>query len=512
MATKTTSANGTSNKMTAAELRKWYDENFSKVQELNRFQEASDAVKKLRDVTKKADKTISSFDKEKLRSYLKNITSSEKNLRDLSWYLYYRSHTYMRLITFYASMFCLDCRMINPVYDLLKGFDANKAMKSYSETLKWIDLMNNQSEMYVPLVSAFVQDVFYGVHITDETGTFIFEIPADYAKISGKYMTGDFTFQMDATYLKKFPELIEYIPEPFEQVWRDYESSGEKWQYIGDEFTFVLKSRREDPKIVVPIFASLFNSLINLIDLEDIQAVAAEQEIYKLLWYELETISGTKDVNDWKIEPRLASEYFNKMINDALPPYISAAMVPGKLNEVSFNNDKATDTTKVAKATETVLNTAGGAEVLNGGTINNTYAFKMAAIANTEFAISSLLPQIEGFTNRKLSYLCSNPCRLTYFPISVYTKDDFTEKMLKGGQNGFAVRLALGTLLGISESANLSMLHFENEVLGLHKLMIPLTTSYTQSSDNGYTSEIGQGAPTKDADDLSDSGERSRNR
>ena len=369
--------------------------------------------------------------------------------------------------------------------------------------------MNNQGEFYNPLVSAFVQDVFYAVHITDDTGTFILEIPPDYAKISGKYMTGDFAFQMDATYLKKHKELLKYLPVPFKQVWEDYEATGNKWQYIGDKYSLCLKVRREDPDVVIPPFASLFNALIGLIDIEDIQDIAQEQEIYKLLWYELETISGSKDVDDWKIDPSLASEYFNKMINDALPPYISAAMVPGKLNEISFDTDKTADTTKVAKATETVLNTAGGAEVLTGGTINNTYAFKMASIVNTEFAISALLPEIEGFTNRKLTYLCNNPCHVHYFPISVYTRSDFAENMLKAGQNGFAVKMALGTLFGISESAMLSMLHFENEVLGLQNLMIPLSTSYTQSSD-GYTSEVGQGAPRKDEGDLSDSGERSR--
>ena len=82
------------------------------------------------------------------------------------------------------------------------------------------------------------------------------------------------------------------------------------------------------------------------------------------------------------------------MVDEAIPPNMSAAIVPGKLNEISFPDNAASDTTKVAKATETVLNTAGGAELLNGATINNTYAFRMAAISNSEYAISSLLPQI----------------------------------------------------------------------------------------------------------------------
>ena len=102
----TKSANsGTQQKMTAAELQNWYDTNFAKVQQLERFEQASNAIRQMRDVTKKASKSISAFDKERLRGYLKNITTQEKNLRDLSWYLYYRSHTYMRIINFNANMF-----------------------------------------------------------------------------------------------------------------------------------------------------------------------------------------------------------------------------------------------------------------------------------------------------------------------------------------------------------------------------------------------------------------------
>lgn len=497
-------------KLTAEELQGWYNENFAKVQRAERYEAAMDAARQLRDITKSSTKTISSFSKETLRTYLQNIGSNEANLRNLSWYLYYRSQVYMRIINFYANMFCLDCRSVTPKYDFLKGFNEKKVLKSWQETLDALEILRLQGEFYNVLVKVFVQDVFYGVHIADETGSFIFEIPADYAKVSGKYMSGDFAFHMDTSYLRRHQELIEYMPEPFEDIWNEYQSTNERWQPIPDEFSVCLKFRSEDYELAVPVFSALFNPLINLLDLEDLQAVAAEQEIYKLIWFEMETIAGSKDVDDWKINPELAVEYYNKLVSEALPDYITAAIVPGKLNEISFDTDAASDTSKVAKATETVLNTAGGAEILNGATINNTYAFKLAAIQNTEFAISPLLPQIEGWCNRKLGYMCSNPCHVHFFPISVYTKADFRDNMLKSGQNGFAVRTALNTLNGFSEKETVSMLHFENEILGLNELMIPLNTSYTQSGGDGYTSEIGQGAPTKDEGELSESGERTR--
>ena len=186
-------------------------------------------------------------------------------------------------------------------------------------------------------------------------------------------------------------------------------------------------------------------------------------------------------------------------------------MKGGKLNEISFPEDQANDTNKVEKATEAVLNTAGGAEILNGATINNTYAFKMATIANTEYAISSLLPQVQGWVNRMLGVILgNNASKVKFFEVSAYTKEDFKEQLLDSAQNGLPTKLAYNTLNGFSEKETLALNFLEEDVVNLKDKLVPLSTSYTQS-DDGYTDEVGQGAPEKNPEDLSPSGERSRN-
>lgn len=506
MARQTTSANGTN--LSVAEMREKYAEFESN---MDRYAKAESAINMLRNINKNQTKTISTFDKETLRSYLQNIGNSEVNLRNLSWYLYFRSQIYTRIINFYANMFCLDCRSVIPKYDLLKDNDPKKMLKTYQSTLDFLDILRLQQEFYNIYVTCFVQDVFYGVVFHDDTGIFIFPFPADYAKISGKYMTGDFSYAVDCSYFKKYPELLEWFPEPFKTLMDEYEKTNVKWQMMPDKYAMCLKWRSEDYQTVVPVFTPLFNSLINLSDLEDIQAIAAEQEIYKMLWIELETIQGSKDVDDWKVDPTLVAEYYDRMLSD-LPEFITAAIIPGKLNEISFPNDTAKDTSKIAMATEAVLNTAGGAEILNGSTINNTYAFKMATIMNTEFAISSLLPQTQSWVNRYLSYFVTNPCKVKFFPISVYTKDDYRDKLLTASQNGLPNVLGLNTLNGFSEKETIALNFLEQDVLQLGDKLRPLQTSYTQSS-NGYTSEVGQGAPTKDVitDETSDSLDNDRN-
>ena len=74
-----------------------------------------------------------------------------------------------------------------------------------------------------------------------------------------------------------------------------------------------------------------------------------------------------------------------------MPDYTTAVMSPGELKTIDFSNsNKSDDVSKIEKATEAVLNIAGGSEVLNGATISGAEAMKIAQKVNTTPAISSL--------------------------------------------------------------------------------------------------------------------------
>lgn len=494
---------------TSAEIREWYEKN---KKNLENYEAANNALKQLRDVTKSTTKSITAFSKESLRTYLTNIGSNENNLRKLSRYLYYRSHVYFRIIKFFANMFDLKARYVIPSYDPTADNDRENTIKSFYDTLTILDNMNLQFEMLKMYVLAFREDAAYGCAFYDETGLFILTLDPEYCKIDGSYFTGDFSFSMDMTYWRSRQTELEWIGDPFTSMYREYESSGVKWVHMPDEYAVCLKFRAEDYDLIVPPFSGIFNSLLSLIDLEDIQAIADEQQVYKMIYLPMETLSGTKDVDDWCISPDIMVEYFNRMVEDALPDYTSAAIVPGKeLKTIDFNNDQATDTDKVLKATETVLNTAGGAETLNGSSISTTAAFNAAMKANTEFAISTLLPQTQSWTNRFLSYQLSSAAKVKFFEISIYTRDDFRKNMLESAQYGFQ-KLAYNTLNGISELDTLALNFLEQECLGITDKLVPLKSSYTSSSNDQVSGEVGQGAPTKDDGELTDEGDKSRNR
>lgn len=512
MATKkTSSAKSGTSQPTVAEIKQWYMENKTLIE---KFAQQNITPYTLRDIAKRANtKRISTIDKQKLKRYMQDISANEKQLRDVARYLYYRSNVFFRIVNWYADMWDLRCRIITPQYSLTKNNNANKTKKSFEDTINILEAMNMQGNMVSRLINVYIQDVSYALTYLDDTGLFFYELNPDECAIETIYNTGDYGFAID---MSKWDsdyrqQIIEFLGSPLKEMYAEYKNSNgqKKWIHCPDEYASVFKFRTDLLDVNVPPLLPNFLGLANLEDLVDIQADADALSIYKLIYMPLKTISGSKSVDDFEINPATAKPYFDKLVNtEVIPENVSAAMVPGdELKVIDFSGSADTDTTSVEKASNQILQTAGGGAVLNSNKITSTAAFNAWLKAETEFAISTLMPQVNGFVNRILQLKLSTPCKVDHFEISVYTKEAKAEELLKSCQYSFANRLAYNTCIGISEKATLAMLYFENEVLDLPNIMkYPLSSSFTTSSNSEG------GAPTKgDNEDTAESTERMRN-
>lgn len=500
---KITSTKTTVSSQPTAVERKQYMEKLEQQQQ--RFAKSQQAFKQVRDVTKTVKQiSISSYSKENVITYLQNIDSYEEELRGFSRYLFYRSQVYFRLIMYNATMFDLNARYVVPDYNPIKDNDKDKILKYYYETLKWLEYMDLQHSLLPMLINNFIEDVFYGCCWIDETGTFILKIPPEYCRISGKYFSGDFSFSVDMSKYKKYEDILEYLGEPLSSMYEAYGNDNKnKWQPMPDEYALCTKARMESWETIVPPYSGLFLDLINLLNLSDVQATADEQQIYKLITATIPTLNNADEADQWAVNVDLALDYYNKLVA-GLPDYIGAAITPIPLDIISFPDNAATDTTKVQTATKEVLNTSGGAQILNSSSISGAEAFRLATKSDTEFAISSLLGQIQGWVNRMLSYKLSNPAKVKFFEISAYTKDLFRESLQKDLQYDSSKLLLINSLNGISELDTLSLTFLSNEILNLQNRFIPPVSANTVShTDEG-------GAPEKSDTELTDAGERTR--
>lgn len=486
---------------TISEMKEFYEKNKKR---LEKFDKSMDALKRLRNENKNTKlRTINNYSKESVKTYIKNVSSNEANLRNLSRYLFYRSEIYYRLCKYYANQIDTSIHSVIPNYSLVEDNDKDSILQSYEATLNVLDDMHIQYEVFKSAVVNMREDVFYACsYYTEGEGMFWLPLDADYCKINGVFTDGSYSFAMDMSYFRKNADLLEYYGEPFTSLYKAYESSGDKYQQMPEEYAVCTKFRSEDWETIVPPFTPIFLSLIDLMDMADYQAVQEAANIYKLVWLEMKTM-GNDEPDNWSVDPEIMIEYFNKMINDAIPDYISAAIVPGELHEISFPDSGAdSDVTKVEKATKEILNSAGGAQILNLNSASNSTAFKYGVAADTEFIMSPIIPQIEAIINRLLRfYVGEDHCKVKFFEVGIFQKEDFRKSLLESAQYGLPTKLMVNSLNGFSEKETMALNFLEEDILSVSTKFRPLSSSYTQSGD---------GSNTKDESDLTDAGLRTR--
>lgn len=501
--------NSASPKMTAAEMQQWIEDHD---RQLRNYAAALDPIKALRDLTRgTATRRVDSLTKETIITYLRSPISNEANIRNASWYLFFRNQIYQRIILYYATLFCLEARSIIPKYDLIKPDADDKILKSYNDTLKMLNAWNIKNEFLKSNITAFIQDVSYNCAYYDETGLYLLPLPAEYCRIYGQYPTGDFSFAFDCSYFRNNQFLLEAWGEPFTSMYREYQNKGNeaRWQIFPDEHAACFKFRNYDWETIMPPFSGLLGDLINLNDVGDIAAVADRMDVYKLVYMKLKTITGAKMPDEYEVDPETAIAYGNRLIDEALPDYASFGIVPGSddLGVIDFSNiDKASENNKVLKAQKSVLNTSGGAQILNSAEISGTTAFHASIKADVNFAISTLLPQIQGWFNRILPFAVSNPSKIHFYHVGTLTRDEFRKELLENAQYSLPTKLSIMSICGIDEISALSLNHLEENILKLgDRFNDPLKSSYTATDNSG-------GRPTSDDGDLTDDGESSRDK
>ncbi len=504
---KNSTTSSSKNKPTTVELRNFYNKYKNKIEIFER----AEAYKQLLDTSRNTSRTYTTFNKDSLRSYMQNPITQYKNIRGLSRFLYYVSQVYRRLIHYNASMIDLNYFSVIPIIDLVNGGDKEKTLKSFYETSLVIEKMNLPLELLKAYITCWREDVFFGCAYYDEEGFFVLPLDPDYCKVTGVYPTGDLGFDMDMTYFNNKSEILEMWGEPFKGMYDDYQkdTANGKYQPMPDEYCICFKINIDDWEIPLPPYMGMFNSLINLEDLSEIMAVADEQQIYKLLVAKIPLLKNSSEPNDFSVDPKTAIDFFNELVA-RLPDYANAAIVPGlDVDPVTFDKDQATDVNKIENATKSVLNTAGGAQILNGSTISGTTAWNGAMKSDEDYALSALLPQTQAWLNRFLSYYVSEPSKVRFLEVTKYTKEEYKNSIRLDATYGAPTKLLLNTLNGFSALETMSLNFLEEDCLEVSSKFVPMQSSNTMNTGN-----LQGGRPTAEetGDQLTDDGESSRDK
>lgn len=468
------------------------------------------------DLTSSKSQSYTIYSKDNLRSYLQNPSteSNQKNLRKLSEFLYTVSHVYRRLVLNKANQFDAKSYIVYPRLND-NGEVEDSSYQNYIKTSNYVQGMHLDTQIRKCLIKAWLDDVVYCFcYGNPEDDLFFLHIlDPDYCKISSvDYYSGKINFAFNFSFFDGSNSFYLDVYDPvFKKMYNSYKSDSKlRWQELPPEQTFCLKINEENLDYGIPPLSGLFNSLIDLVDLSQIQAVKDELSAYKLIWAKIDTISGSKEVDDFQIDLELANQFYQKL-QSVLPEGVAFGMSPMDLNDITFEADAANDTNVVNKALTNLIETNGDI-VLNSNKITNSTSFRYAMMSESMTAMA-VVSQFNVWVN---FYIKNNfnveDVIVEFSDVSKYFKDDKIDQLLKLSQYGIPIKLQLMSLLGVNPAQTRSLEYLEDKLgLAKTKWTAPLVSSNVQSG-NVENGDGSNGAPTKPDNELTDEGEASRDK
>ncbi len=433
----------------------------------------------LKDTTVK----IRSYTKEDIRKFNENPALYQKQLYEISNYLYIVSSHYRRLIHHFALLPTFDYHI--KVFSLNQK-KSNKKMfeQTYYKVSEYLDFMNLKYEIPKIMINCIKNDVFYGyVYETSDT-FFIRKLEPQYCSISS-IENGLLVYQFDFSYFNNKKERLQEFGDEFVAKYALYEKNkkNNRWQELELKNTCCFKFNDDELVFNIPPFSGVFESVIELDEYKKLKLNKEKINNYKVIFEKIPLDTKTGDVDAFLISLDQALT-FHGMTETAIAENVGLALTPFDITTVDFKSDTA-DSNKTNEAIESFWNGCGVASGLMGSDKANSGSIIQMSTKNDEAISFKLLRQIEKWINyRLLKFNASDyKFKAEFINSTIYNISDLVNQYKEMSTYGHPVLTRLNALLGMNGEEVINMNYLETEVLKLNEKFKPLLNSHVISGD-----------------------------
>ena len=491
---------------------------FAKIQELLQ-----------RNVAKTISKTYTQYNRETLDTYAQSPLNNIDNIREVSRFLTRVSMLYKQMISYFSTM-PLYTYTITPLFEKVYTgeYDADKMKSKYEKVLKTFHYFNLPKELQ-NIISCVIRDGMYVGYMynSEKDGMFLMPLDVQYCRIYGKTPEGEWIVYFDAAYFDKSNNK-DYVlgvnndgvgvwDECFVNGYNEYKKNGRdyEWFRLTPENTMCIIACTDDEFYVpLPYFFPLFKSLLQILDTEALVASKEELQNYKLILNKIPLMNDPTSVDDFALSLDLVN-MFDATIRELLPDLVGWGTTPYEDTKViDFEKStSSTDTDTLNKAMNNLFANAGiNRLIVSSGDSSNANGIKYSN-ANDLGKISIYLRRIESWLNYWIKNNIADGVYLQIFDETQYNRSDFINEKKEAATLG-ASKMDYLCALGDDPYVAYNKLKFESAVLNLGEIMVPLQSSYTQSSNGGRpavedeTTLSPEGQATRDSGKNDDKGNK----
>lgn len=446
--------------------------------------------------------TFIKYTKEDIAKYIANPYRYEKQLRDAVVYIYNASPHFRRLIHYFVGLNDLAF-VVAPNIDPKKA-NIETVRRNYRKVLAFMTALKVRTQLPKILTVCLREDVFYGTMWVTQDDVIIQQLPSDFCQIEtieDNVPNVSFNF----AYFDAHQDLLDYYPEEFR---RKYEQIYKKdfrirWIELDSPTSFAVKCNADILDYALPPFAGILRELYDIEEYKDLKLARTAIENYAMILMKI----PMNDEGHWLIDYDKAKSFWSNL-DGILPDEIGSVLSPMDLSKIDFERSNTGDKNTVAEAEQNMFTAAG----VNSLLFNNEKASANAlllSIKADQMITYGIVKSIENVINRYLHRQgYGRYWNCTFLDVSPYNRKEMGDQYLKACQYGLPMLTYYSASQGLGQAELDSMAFLEGDVLRLVDRFKPIVNS-AQRSATAADSRV-PGRPTADDEDLTDSGEQSR--
>lgn len=438
------------------------------------------------------------YTKEEVKQIIESEDISSKRLLSYSFFL--QNNFYAKILIHYATFFDYIGVLIpgGTKGNNIKYTD-NKVIKRYNQGLEFLDTIPLQKLCTQIALKTMINGMYCGITIPDKqkNSLLVYELPLDYChtdKIDAFYRN---IVQFDLSYFDtktNREQLLKGYPKFIQKAYKKYSKGKNQYRYV------ILP-----PELTIctifyggsPLFINLIPAITKYNDSVDIELERQLNDITKLLVQHIPHNTSTNELLFEPPEAKSMHEAAVKMMGEqantrVLTTYADVDSVTTKVNADTDDN--------IQKMYNNIYANAGVAGQIFASTSN--YSIE-ASLRNDLCFMRPLLYQLGDWVQGLINYLYSSPkIVFNYFfpPITQHLLEDYITNSFKLASSGYSFILP-GLAMGLSQRQLVNIKTLENQGLELEKVLIPLSSSYTQSNSN---TEETNGRPALEVEDKTE--------
>lgn len=442
------------------------------------------------------------FSRDNIIEWIKNPAASETQLRELNQYFFNTSTYYKRIIDYFSKLLTFDYTII-PYGVEPSELNSPAFKRSRRKVFDFLDQFHIKDEFYKIMKIVMGEDTYFG-YIRNEGKKFsIQKLPSKYCKLVNRNENG-YVYAFDMNYFLLPGVNIDDYPDDFRIYFNELKkgktNTGTYYVILDPDKSFVFKFDETNATIIPPLLG-LFLDVLEISEYKDLIKSRAVLDSYMLLHQKIPMRTDKDAKADAFLIGLNNAAQFHANTKANTPEGVEVVTTPMDLTAIKMDKSQNKDSI-IGLAENNFYKTAGVSQTIFSGADNQ--AGIKYGVQTDEMFVIHMYRQFEKWINRQLDTVSGKYKFRLIFPDITYTnKAEKRDAYKEAAQYGVGKTL-YATTLDLSPSNFLDLAEYEKS-LDLSNLLEPLNSSHTQSGkdDKG-------GAPNKKAEDLTNSGAKTR--